>query len=206
MLNLHGRFFGRLEVLSFHGKNKQRASLWLCSCLCGKTTVVRGALLTSGHTKSCGCLGRERRNSAAQKALTKHGKSHTKIHNTWLGMINRCGDKKNSRWKDYGGRGIRVCIRWHDFRHFLTDMGEPPTPKHQIDRIDNNGDYTPKNCRWATTKQQCRNTRVNHLITHNGKTQCLTEWAEETGIGLATIWARLKIYGWPVELALTKCP
>ena len=163
-IDLSGRKFGRLLVLLQNGKNKQRAIEWLCLCKCGKQAVVRTDLLTSAHTQSCGCLGAERRNAAAVKALTKHGQSHTRTHNAWVSMRQRCENPNNDRYADYGGRGIYVCPRWQSFENFLADMGQCP-PRMSLDRHpDNNGNYDPINCRWATNKQQCNNTRRNIVI------------------------------------------
>lgn len=120
----------------------------------------------------------------------------------WWDMKHRCFNSDNPRWMDYGGRGITVCDRWKDsFRNFFQDMGKRPSSKHSLDRIDNDGNYTPENCRWATKTQQLRNTRRNIKYTYNGETLCISEWAERTGLLATTIFTRLK-RGWPIEDAL----
>ncbi len=121
-------------------------------------------------------------------------------YSIWKDMKRRCSDKRRKSWKNYGGRDIRVCRRWaKSFEHFLADMGPRPSNAHSIDRIDNDGNYTPSNCRWATDLQQARNVRTNKRITYNGCTRCLTEWAEHIGIPPITFWTRYFLLGWTME-------
>jgi hypothetical protein len=118
-------------------------------------------------------------------------------------MIQRCTNSNYTYYKDYGGRGIKVCDRWlNSFEDFLADMREAPKGL-SLDRIDNNGDYTPENCRWATIKEQCNNTRCNHLLTYNGKTQSISQWANELGTKWITLYKRINTYGWSVDRALS---
>ena len=133
----------------------------------------------------------------------KHGKSGTRVHNLWLGIIARCQDDCD---ENYGARGIKVCERWLDFNLFFEDMGYPPTNEHSIDRIDVNGNYQPDNCRWATRIEQARNTRRNTFLNHNGKSATIAEWSEITGIKAPTICKRIYDYGWSVDKALTTEP
>lgn len=119
-------------------------------------------------------------------------KSETPEYRVWAAMRSRCSNPNDQSWKDYGGRGITVCDRWQSFDVFIEDMGWRPSPKHEIDRIDNNAGYCPSNCRWVTRQQNCSNTRKNLYITHAGKTKTQSEWARTYGIDLATLRARLK--------------
>lgn len=120
----------------------------------------------------------------------------------WGNMVQRCTNPKNPNFHNYGGRGIRVCDRWLTFSHFLADMGPRPSTKHTLDREDNDGEYCPGNCRWATQREQCRNMRKNSRLTHAGETLTVTQWAERTGLDRNTIDGRID-GGWSVEAVLT---
>jgi len=135
-----------------------------------------------------------------------HGKVGTPEYNSWRGMIERCENKNHEQYADYGGRGVTVCKKWREsFPTFLKDMGKRP-PESSIERRENDKPYSPKNCFWATRKQQARNKRNNYLITAFGRTQTLAAWAEETGIKAHTLRTRIKRDGWPVEIALSEKP
>lgn len=126
----------------------------------------------------------------------------TSTHNSWVQMRARCNSKTHHAYARYGGRGITVCDRWDDFRNFFEDMGERPTGK-TLDRINNDGNYEPANCRWATRKKQSNNSSSVHPVSYNGKIQSITLWAEELGISRSLIASRLR-RGWPIEKALTQ--
>lgn len=199
-LSLVGKKFNRLTVISDAGKvnhpDGSSHSLWLCECECGNKKVVYGASLTSGNTKSCGCLSRQRvleRNST-------HKLSRTRTHRIWQAMLNRCRNSKMSQYKNYGGRGITVDERWEKFENFLADMGEAP-PNTSIDRKDNNGNYCKENCRWATRHQQSRNKSNNRVIEFNGVAKCLKDWASDLGINQSSLRERLD--RWSLDKALT---
>ena len=131
-----------------------------------------------------------------------HGKSRTAEYKIWHHMIRRCDVRSHKFFKNYGGRGIKVCDRWRDFASFYEDMGPRPSPKHTIDRKDNDGDYEPRNCRWATRWQQNQNTRKSVIIEHDGECHSMSEWARRLGMSRQTLRLRLK-NGWSVEDALT---
>jgi hypothetical protein len=152
-IDILDQVFGRLTVVERVGA---RPVKWRCKCECGGETITLGRSLREGHTRSCGCLIGE----TAKKTMTTHGQSRTALYATWTGMILRCSNPNFKQWDDYGGRGIKVCDRWrHSFENFLADLGERPSPKHTLDRMDVDGNYEPGNCRWATRAEQVENKR-----------------------------------------------
>ncbi len=164
---------------------------------------VRSDHLRTGAVRSCGCLASEL-TAARNTASTKHGKAGRSdlTYSSWQAMKTRCTNPRSDQYPAYGGRGIRVAPAWLDFRAFLADMGERP-PGTTIDRWPNvDGDYEPGNCRWATMREQENNKRNNVLVTHDGKTRTVAEWARETGIGYQTIRKRL-LGGWTPAESLT---
>lgn len=199
--NLVGERFNRLVVQELVGKGTMSILLWRCECDCGNSCIVATADLKKGQM-SCGCYIGEG-NRARQ---TKHGLAHTREYRIWGLMIERCSNPNNIGWKIYGGKGTRVCDRWlNSVEAFIEDMGMRPSPQHSIDRIDSNGDYELANCRWATKKEQARNTSRNRFITHDGLILTLAEWSERTSIPSWKISQSIKS-GRSVSYALTTPP
>jgi hypothetical protein len=189
-IDMLGKRFGRLVVIAEGDSTKSGNKRWVCQCDCGSTTLSVGAGLRNGTTKSCGCLARE--NSIARS--TTHGKSHTRLHRIWLGMRNRCYYKYQANYKDYGARGIAVCEEWRDsFEAFYAwAIANGYSENLSLDRINNDGNYEPSNCRWATRKEQSNNSRRNTFVEINGKVATITEWARISGVKQQTISYRYK--------------
>jgi hypothetical protein len=166
-IDLTGKKYTRLEVIGLSGnKNKTNHLLWYCRCDCGNTIECPGTSLNTGNTKSCGCLKPE----LLSLKNSTHRDIHSKEYKAWYNAKQRCTNIKNNHWVDYGGRGIIMCDRWlKSYENFLHDMGRAPTKKHSIDRIDNDGNYEPSNCRWTTSFEQSRNTSRNVHIEVNGE-------------------------------------
>lgn len=190
-----GEDYGTWRVLRYAG-TVGRSRSWICVCRrCGRQSCVT----TSGlHRKPRGC-------SKCSPHRVTHGQTHSPEFRTWQSMIKRCNCRRGRMYRDYAARGITVCPRWREsFEAFLEDMGPRPSPKHSIDRFpDQNGNYEPGNCRWATWKEQLQNTRRNRALSFNGKTQCVSEWARELGVGTQVLFNRLN-RGWSVERTLTQ--
>jgi hypothetical protein len=180
-VDITGEIFNQLTALKylFSKNNKQ---YWLFKCECGNEKTARKDRVTSGIVKSCGCQSKDTRFQIIHGIPNKD-----RTYRSWRRMKTRCLNKNYQDYENYGGRGIKICDRWIDsFENFLNDMGERPL-KMTLDRIDVNGNYEPKNCRWATHEQQCNNTRNNVFIIWNGRTQTIMQWAKELNIPYARI-------------------
>jgi hypothetical protein len=190
-IDLTSKTFGRWTVIEFYSLANARQAVWLCRCKCGIVKPVHGNSLRRGLSQSCQSC-----------ANVRHGRSYSPEYYVWQDILARCKNSNNPAYHNYGGRGIIVCDRWMTFKNFLIDVGMRPSSKHSIDRIDNDGNYEKTNCRWATQKTQNRNRRTNKLLTHHGKTVCVAEWADATGIAPSILYNRLR-RGWSVERTLT---
>ncbi len=196
---LDGLRFGRLVVIEReHRTDIVVGTAWRCVCDCGKVHFASSSSLQKGHTKSCGCYAAE-----VQAKRSENAARRKSTYRLWHGLLRRCLKEGSSSYANYGGRGITVCERWRVFANFYEDMGDKPSPRHSIDRINNDGNYEPENCRWATPDIQCNNTRHNTIVEFSGKRQSISMWSKETGIPSNTIAMRIREYGWPPKKALT---
>lgn len=190
-VDLTGKKFTLLKAIECIGVGKDNSRIWLCDCDCGNKKEVSAAALVKKHVKSCGCL------------VVKYSKERNRVWNIWNLIRNRCNNKKLKMYKHYGEKGIKICDRWLDFNNFYQDMGNPPSLKHSIDRIDYKGNYEPSNCRWATLKEQMNNMSTNRKITYNGETKNLQEWANLINVNHKTLSDRIDKHGWSIEKAFT---
>ena len=193
--DITGKRFGRLTAIKCTRRGTRAAgvTMWLCVCDCGREKITQAAHLVNGASKSCGCLQRE----IAKKVNTTHGKRKTRLYEIFENMISRCYNPRCPAFADYGGRGITICNEWLNDRELFFKWSEENgyTDTLSIDRINNDKGYSPDNCKWANRQQQNHNRRSNVLLTINGVTKVLCEWAREVGISHKTISYRLK-KGW----------
>lgn len=193
-----GKKFGKWTVIAKADApvGYERLQYWLCQCDCGKQQVRKGAQLNWAEKK--GII-----QSCSDCARISHGMTKTPEYRIWLNMRDRCFNPRSHAYKRYGERGIKVCDRWNKFENFIADMGKRPSSKHSIDRIDNDSGYAPENCRWATSIEQTRNQSNTVMLTFNGQTKCIMEWANILGASHAVLWNRINILKWPVDVALS---
>lgn len=186
--NLIGQRFNMLTVISKDPQlDSYKCRQWICQCDCGKIVKLRTGKLTSNTIKSCGCWRVNRRKLTANYNFT------TTEFRSYGSMKTRCYNTNHLYYKHYGGRGIKVCDRWlNSFENFLADMGKKPSPKHSIERIDNNKGYSPENCKWATPIEQSNNKRTNIVVWINGCGRTVSEWAKIAGVDRKTVANRIK--------------
>jgi hypothetical protein len=200
LIDLTGRKFGFFTVVSKAAAKNRRTS-WLCRCCCGKEKVINTSSLTTGNTKSCGC----QKNNMIAQSKTKHGMTGTRLYIIWKHMTQRCENPNVERYRSYGGRGICVCKEWREnavaFINWAKSHGY--SEELSLDRIEVNGNYEPKNCRWIAKKEQAKNKTTNRLITINGEGHCLSDWARISGIPYETLRSRLNA-GVPAEKAVLR--
>lgn len=204
-INLAGKKVGFLTVLRLLEAGHAGGRLWVCRCICKKEKLVYATYLYSQRVTSCGCM---KGKSITAKKL-RHGDNKTGCraaeYTIWQAIKQRCLNPRSPAYKDYGGRGISLDPRWLSYKNFLEDVGRRPSKRHTLDRRNNDGPYTKKNCRWATRLEQGGNTRRNVRITLHGKTRHIMEWSRITGLHHQTISRRLRA-GWPSERILTERP
>jgi hypothetical protein len=189
-----GEKFHRLEILSI---SKGRAD---CVCDCGTRKTIRFQDIRQGKIKSCGCLFKELASARLTAQNTKHGLSNSRVYHIWDSMIARCYRANSAGYKNYGGRGIKVCKRWHEFKNFYADMGEPNGLT--LDRINTNKNYSKSNCRWASYEEQANNRTNNIVLEFRGKRKTLCEWARELGVSTRKLYNRYYA-NWTIERTLT---
>lgn len=199
-IDLKGLRFGRLLVLGREGVSSQGSVKWRCLCDCGTKIVVDGRHLRGGTSQSCGCLARE----LTILRSTTHGLTKHRVYNIYRCMRARCYNINDRSYRYYGGRGIEICERWRNFPEgfiaFVEDMGLPPN-NASLDRINNNGSYSPENCRWATPEEQANNKSNNINIEHDGMVMTAAQWKEEKGYKKTLIYDRLRS-GWSASEAV----
>lgn len=199
--DIAGQKFNRLTVIErYKDKSHQQGVKWICLCDCGNTKIISSYSICSGNTKSCGCFALEVR----KKIHLKHGHANKILeYSIWKGMKTRCYNKNAQAYKNYGGRGIKVCNEWNNsFLQFFQDMGKRPTPKHTIERINNNMGYSPNNCKWIHKSKQNQNTRYNHFIKIDNQIKHLAAWLRYYKILPITYKTRVK-RGWNKIDAIT---
>lgn len=200
-----GKRFGRLLVISRAADTRSGKCLrknYLCQCDCGVKKVVTAIALTSASTRSCGCLHRESIGNRSRTHGATRGATKSQTYQSWKGMRERVKNPRNSHFESYGGRGIKMDPRWDSFETFLQDMGERPK-NHTLDRVDNDGNYCKENCRWATAREQIRNTTRTVTIKWRGYSRCLRDWANLFNVTDETLKFRLKNWGGDVERSFT---
>lgn len=200
VIDLTGQKFNRLLVIE-PARTKSGKFAWKCKCDCGKFVIVKGFELKNGGTKSCGCY----KNDIARKRLTKHGLSRTKLRSILTSIHSRCENPNHISYKNYGGRGISVCKEWiEDFSAFYEwAINNGYKENLQIDRINNDGNYEPNNCRFVTQKENLMNKRNTLVYAYDGKEKTLQEWAIESGIEYRRLRSRIKECGWSFEKAIS---
>lgn len=198
--NLTNGVFGRLTVLSEAPLLNKKVRRWACECSCGAAVVVSHGALTSGHTKSCGCL----RTDMVVERNTTHGECGSPTWRIWIGMISRCYQESHTSFNRYGAVGVRVCDRWREsYKNFKEDMGERPDGK-SIERVGGAKIYSPDNCVWATPKEQALSRATTRWYTYNGETLCLKDWARKVGMPYLKFYKRVVCRGWDFERAISE--
>lgn len=194
LIDISGVVYDRLTALSCSGRDSKGRAVWLCLCSCGKSVEVPAHKLRGLRVKSCGCLKADRARALGKKH-SKHGMHLTPEYRVWHSMKQRCLNPTDANYPNYGGRGISICVRWLSFENFYEDMGKAP-PGLSLDRFpDNDGNYEPGNCRWATVQEQANNRRTNVFLTFDGLTLSKTQWSRRIGITFESLTKRINRWG-----------
>ena len=195
-----GQRFGKVTIIKEIEQRKNHRRHFLCKCDCGNIKEIALIRLTSGKTKSCGCLAIE----TTKKIFTKHGMTHHTLFNRWNSMIQRCVNPRTKAYPRYGERGITVCKEWMSFEPFMKWSFHNGFKNHlTLERKNNDGNYCPDNCEWSTVTRQANNRRTNKTLTYNGETMSIADWGRRIGISPTVIWKRLN-RGWSMEKTLTQ--
>ena len=210
-INITGEKYGKLTAIERIGRHKYGGALWLFKCDCGKDRIADSSSVRTGRILSCGCAAREAsvKNwkifcDAANSARLTHGLSGKRVYDIWRSMVSRCHNPKNIGWKNYGSRGITVCDEWRNDPKVFAEwaLSNGYHDDLSIDRISNNMGYSPNNCRWISSKEQCNNRRSNRLVTIGDETKTVQQWAEQFNIDKTTLRYRLN-HGWDTTKALS---
>lgn len=198
-IDLSGERFGMLVAVSIAKRSSSSTRVyWNCICDCGGKRIVSNDHLRNGDTTDCGCTRKH------ISHWNKHGMYNTRLYRIWSLMKERCYNSKRKEYPNYGGRGICVCEEWKESKQFIEwALKNGYSDELTLDRVDNNGDYCPDNCRWVSQKEQMRNTRSNHYVSFRDRTIPLTQLAEENGLTYAQLYKRLKL-GWAIEKAISE--
>lgn len=206
IIDLTGKRFGRWSVIKFD-KLENHTAFWLCVCDCGTEKSISGSSLRTGNTKSCGCWRKDKALEIRHTPYTELHRNNHRIYNIWLKMQNRCYSENFKQYHNYGGRGITICNEWLGDDGFVSFLNWSLSHGYQddleIDRINNDGEYSPDNCRWITHKQQQNNRSNNRYITYNGETKTLSEWCEQYGLRFPILKHRIDVLQLPFEVAVS---
>lgn len=203
--DITGEKYGRLKVIRRVENDRFQNAQWECLCDCGNIVVATGHSLRSGHTKSCGCLQKEKAADTMKETMTTHGLTNHPLYRIWSGMIKRCVNPKCKAYKNYGKRGVSVCEEWmNSFKTFYDDVIDGYKPGLELDRINNDANYCKENCHWVSTQRNCRNKRNNHMVETPWGEMCIADLADTLNEPYMKIYKQIK-RGWTIDKIISKC-